>query len=720
MELFFQIIKLIYRIRYWLLIGPLIVVLAVIYKTRNLPRVYEVSTTIYTGVASGFTIESGVETARIDWNSVNNGMDNLMSIIRSKTTLREVSIRLYAQNMIFGDSSKDNNYITAANFRRLVAITPKDVRRLIDKSSVDQTIENLNHYEKASKDNFVYGLFNWYHPHYSYTALSKIDVKRISSSDMLEIRYSSDDPGIAYNTLLLLNEEFKKQYETLRFGETNNVVEYFRQELAKLAVKLRGSEDSLTQYYIEKKVINYTEQTKQITALARDYDLLYHDALLRLQSSEAAVAELDKKIKSQTMLIENNTLFMSRLNKLSEISTDVTRIELLSQNSDSLSNENRVILNRYRDKLNSAESDLKNITNKINESRFSTEGIASTSFLEQWVDEVIRREKSRSEVKVMEDVRKSLDQQYVYFSPIGSTLKRKEREISFTEQSYLTMLKSLNDALMRQKTLQMSSATLKPINPPIFPISPLRTARRMIVVVAYFGSFLLILGYFLFLEVFDRTVRDKNRAERLIPAKVLGVYPRPNKIKYRRFNKDYEEIATRYLANSLVPFLQRSNRPNIINFISPDEHYGKSVLISKLSDIWSEMGINVRIATWHDNVFDPSKEYVYINSYSELFPYGDNDVILAEHIDIRKAAVPTGLLREATLNIFVVRADKVWRDIDKIAFERVKEQAGEAPIMLYLTNVRREVAETFLGMLPPYTFLRTFIYRIIQLGLTSK
>lgn len=719
MDLFYQIIKLVYRIRYWLLTLPVAAMLIAIYLTRNLPRVYEVNTTIYTGVASGFTIETGESGTKLDWNSVNNGIDNLMSIIKSKATLREVSIRLYAQNMIYGNPKEDNNYISAENYRKLIAITPKDVKNLIDKSSVEKTIENLNRYEKASPKNFVYGLFNWVHPHYSYAALSKIEVKRIYNSDMLDIKYASDDPGIAYNTLILLIREFKNQYDILRFGETNNVVEYFRSELAKLGAKLRNSEDSLTQYYIEKKVINYPEQTKQITALARDYDLLYRDAILRHSSSDAAVRELEQKIINQTKMIENNTLFMNKLETLSQLSTEIARREMLSK-SDSTSKSGLPMIRSYKDRQIAVEKDLKEFTQKLADSKYTSDGIASITYIDQWIEEIIKREKAKSEILVMEDVRKSLDQEYVYFSPVGSTLKRKEREIGFTEQSYLTMLQSLNTALMRQKTLQMSSATLKPINPPLFPVSPLRTARRVIVGATYLSTMFIILGFFLFLEIFDRTVRDKSRAERLIPAKVLGVFPRKNKMRYRRFNKEQERIATNYLANAMVPFLNRNNRPNIINFISPDEHYGKSELISKLCEIWSDMGLNVRVAAWHDNVFDPSKEYVYINSYSELFPYTDEDVILAEHVDVRRAAIPTGLLREAALNIFVVRADKVWRDIDKVAFERVAEQSAGAPIMLYLTNVRRDVAENVLGMLPPYTFIRMFVYKIIQFGLTSK
>ncbi|MDD2583818.1 MAG: exopolysaccharide biosynthesis protein, partial [Bacteroidales bacterium] len=77
-----------------MIIVPLITTLFAIYQTRDLERIYEVNTSIYTGIASGFTIESGLEgSTRVDWNSVANGMDNIISIIRSKATLRQVSMR---------------------------------------------------------------------------------------------------------------------------------------------------------------------------------------------------------------------------------------------------------------------------------------------------------------------------------------------------------------------------------------------------------------------------------------------------------------------------------------------------------------------------------------------------------------------------------------------------------------------------------------------------
>ena len=77
------------------------------------------------------------------------------------------------------------------------------------------------------------------------------------SSVLLEVSYTTNDPGIAYQTVLILIDEFNKQYQELRFGETNNVIKHFRNELDSIGKELKISEDSLTKYRVEKPV-SYT------------------------------------------------------------------------------------------------------------------------------------------------------------------------------------------------------------------------------------------------------------------------------------------------------------------------------------------------------------------------------------------------------------------------------------------------------------------------------
>ncbi len=115
----------------------------------------------------------------------------------------------------------------------------------------------------------------------------------------------------------------------------------------------------------------------------------------------------------------------------------------------------------------------------------------------------------------MERWQTDLDKEYVYYSPIGSTINRKEREINFTEASYMEILHSLNTARLRQKSLQMNSATLKVLNPPTYPLSSAPTKRKLKIITAFVASFIFIFSYFLLLEILDHTLRDKIRTERI-------------------------------------------------------------------------------------------------------------------------------------------------------------------------------------------------------------
>ena len=228
--------RFLYRIRWWLTIAPILIVIAAIYVTKKLPKTYEVKATVYTGIVSGYTIEG--ESGVSDYIGVSNAMDNLINIIQAENTLKRVSYRLYARNMIHGNLNEDNQYISSASFREIYNRTKKNrdgalLLSLIDSTSEENTFQNILKYEKQDKDNFIYGLFYWNHPHYCYNALKNIRVSRKNNSDLLEISYTSNDPGIAYNTLDILMKEFVNEYRDIRYGETDKVINYFKGELEK-------------------------------------------------------------------------------------------------------------------------------------------------------------------------------------------------------------------------------------------------------------------------------------------------------------------------------------------------------------------------------------------------------------------------------------------------------------------------------------------------------
>jgi len=717
MEYLLYLSRFIYRVRWWLIIVPVVLTLLAIYATKHLGRTYDATTTIYTGIISGYTIETTTG-ANVNLTQQSTTLDNILTLITSQSTLKKVSLRLYAQNMMYGDPNRDNNHILASTYKELLRITPKEVLKLIDKKDEKKTIASLEAYEKPDPKNFIFGLFYWNHPDYCYSALSeKIKVDRIAGSDMIEIGYSNGDPGLAYNTLKILNEEFIEQYQQLRFGETNNVIKFFEEELAKLKKELETSEDSLTAYSLSKRIINYGEQSKQVAIQNTTYEGKYEDFLLEYNTAKALIKELEQRMDSHIKSLRNNSEFINRMQKITDLTSKITDIETFN-NENSLGDKN---LNSYKKQLKKAESDFNEFAEKYSNQKYTKEKIAPEEILQQWFEQMLNMEKADTKLKLMEDRKNLIDDKYIFYSPIGNTLKRMDRDIGFTENNYMSMLNSLNAARLRQKNLQMTSATLRVINPPVYPLAAEATNRKSIVMTVFFGSIIAILGFSLIVEVLDRTLRDKIRAERLTSCKVIGAFPGNNIIQLRNFSKARNKIASKFICNTLLSYLPNDGK-RIINLISTESGDGKSFIGNQLEEYWISLGINVKFLSWNKDFSKDSREFLLANSISDLYKsIDDTDIFIVEYPPLKECITPEKLINEAAINLVITKANKTWKLTDKILLNELKRLVKPtSSVLICLNNAEKNVVENFTGLLPPYNRLRKFVYRFSQFGLTAS
>ncbi|MEG0518740.1 MAG: exopolysaccharide biosynthesis protein [Bacteroidales bacterium] len=721
MNIFVIIISFLYRIRWWLTLGTLGVTLWVAYLTRDMTKVYEVNTTVYTGIVSGYDIQSSSAETAINQTGANNAMDNLLNILVSKATLNRVAMRLFAQHMMYGNPNENNKYIQASSFRYVYASVPQDVRDLIDKSSEEITLRNLYQYQEESyvnstyEKNYVYGLFNWSHPYYSYETLKNIMVRRVGNSDMIDISFQSADPGIAYNTLIILTEEFENQYAELRYGETDNVIKYFEDELSQARYKLNAAEDSLTIYSQQKRVINYEEQSKHVAALSRDFELTYEAILLKHESAKTQIEMLGDRINEYETRAKHSADFLQSTEKISKLSAEKANLDIFGGKAP----EDKAKLQRLTELLDAEEKKLMEFSKNFGAAQYTSEGISNLSFIEQWLQAKIEYAKSTAELGVMNQRKNELDDKYTFYSPVGTTIKRKEREISFTESSYITILNGLANAKLRKKNLQLTGASLQVINPPIFPLISKPTKRKFYVAGSFVGSFAFILGIFLLIELLDRTLRDKRRAESVIGLKVIGATPLPSRFKYRIYNKQCEEMADKYLANSLLNF-DRVNRKLIVNILSVNENGEKEKLAQRLYTHWLQSELNVKLAICGEDFFVESKEYMFAKDVSDIIDIEDIDIIITVLPALNKAAVPQSIISGASVNLLIANAHSVWQEADQLLVDNFISRACGIPVKLCLVMASRLSVEAFTGLLPPYTFIRKFVYKILQLGITSK
>jgi len=717
MDLFRYLVRFLYKIRWYLVILPLIALVVAWFLTRNMDRVYDANTTIYTGMITGYNIEGGTGTAG---GNAQTNIQNLMLIIQTDNTIHEVALRLFARCMMYGNENRDNNYISAEHFRELNKMVPADVKSQINHSNEAITYANLKAYEKPNQDNYLFGILN-NHPYFGINNITaRLKVLQLQNSDIIDIAYSNNDAGIVYNTLDILNDVFARQYQQIRFGETTNVIKFFERECSRLFRVLTHAENDLIQYNVDRRIINYGEQTKQLTVLDQRQQESDNNLLLDGHTTRALMNYLEQQLGSRARIMNANKEFTNQITDISRIQSRISNLKLM--NSEGGSNtEAQEELGKAENMLTAATGRVRDLTREIEAGTYSTEtGVKANDLIGAWLEQVLLNVKSKAQSTAQDIMRDKLDRQILYFAPIGATIDRKERHISFIEGNYMEMLKALNAARLRQKNLQMSTATLRVLNPPMFPMNAQPTNRLLILLGAFLLTFILTAVYFFIIEMLDRTLRDRMRSERITKIPVMGCYPKESNLRYRRYNKTISDMALRQLSKTLLPHFKEGQQ-NVLNLLSTDAANGKSFLAQELENYWISIGLQVRRLTYDEDFLAEDSRYIMAKDIKDLCPdILPNEIAIVEYPNLDDNSISSSLLNMGTVNLMVTRANRTWKDVDQKALKELQDQLEDKnTLYMYLTECQRYAVEEFVGQLPPYTRFNNFVYRMSQMGLTA-
>src|SRR6201999_3978756 len=101
-------------------------------------------TTLYTGVASGYSITSTGDD-RLDYFAVNNAFDNLLASAKSREAMQEVALHLLAEHLVL--TKPDKAILGPAGFENLRKLTgdalTAKARQLNDAQSIYYYIAQL-------------------------------------------------------------------------------------------------------------------------------------------------------------------------------------------------------------------------------------------------------------------------------------------------------------------------------------------------------------------------------------------------------------------------------------------------------------------------------------------------------------------------------------------------------------------------------------------------
>jgi uncharacterized protein involved in exopolysaccharide biosynthesis len=615
-----------------LLLIPALLGTAVAFLTKN---IYSSKTTLYTGMTSGTSVQLDQS---FNVFTSNAAFDNMISVIQSRETSQEVAIRLLAQHLMF--SHHDSRYISMQSFLNLKRSTPAYINKLIvrhvyqrsrtgtnpqnsDSSKVsggfsfteknsdnslnlqpsyidpvayEQTVKNLHDYMANDDTNYIYRLLNSNNPHYSIHAISSVNVQRISTSDLIELKYNSDDPGICQQTLVLLTEVCIKNYKKIKESRTDAVVKYFEYKLKAGAAKLAAAEDRLMKFNEENKIVDFADQSRAAGNAAGNLEALLQNKRIKLAGDDAAIQKLEEKMNAQQDLQQKSASLIEKRNQLAEINTRLATIES-GDNSNSQDNQDVITLKTQAEIL---KKEISGLVDEMYNSKVSAGDASQATMMENYLSSVKDYQETKSEISGLESKIQNAQKEFDNYAPAGVILKRIERDISIAEQEYLELLKGLNLAKLKVQDVELSS-NIKPVDPPYYPLFPNPTKRLLLVILAALLGFLIVASVILVLEFFDATLKNPNKAAKILGLDPAGVYP--------RITEKTSTIHLPFITNRLMEMMIQqvelypkgrlaSHEPRTILFFSTQNEEGKTTILNNLARKLKKQGKKVIVVNF--------------------------------------------------------------------------------------------------------------------------
>lgn len=654
----FDFIRLIYRNSTLIAVVAISMALVVFLLTRNTKKQYVSEAVIYTGIASGFNIESG-EQSKVDYHAINNAFDNLMTVIKSRVTLEEVSLRLLATHL---HQDRPSLAIIGTDFYEdLNATFPLDLKAKVQDTTVDRTFIRLKTLFDTQNE-YLNDLLEQGESPYSIKTLKTISTKRNKSSDMIELAYISSDPAVARMTLDLMLEVFARRYRDIKESETGDVVAYFQQELAKVKSNLVEAENRLTEFRVNSRVINYVEQTKAIAFKKQNALEDYAMKKMNLKATESALTEIEKKLEMREKLLSKNVELLAKKNRLTELTSAIAYSEL---NEDSTANITALI--------NEQES-LKKAISKDVELLFdfqnTREGLPSKQLLNDWLNNLIQLNKEKVNVALYSQRLREIDAEYDRMAPMGSTISRLEREIDVFEREYLEVLHGLNMAKLRQQNIQMSS-NLEVLDKPKFPRKALASKSKLLIIAACLFGIIGTLSMLVAREMLDQSFKNPLKAEKQTKLQIAGAFPVVNDRLHKKHEGAFDQTLSMAGSKVLMQLSAQANSDtNIVLIMSTKDQQGKSFVGKMLLHELSQRGEKACLLTTNkeedkgENIFNfnSGKHLTACTSLDQLVSQdlSTYSIILLEVPAWVKAQVPTHIIKKASLSLWVAKASDRW------------------------------------------------------------
>ncbi|WP_266365933.1 GumC family protein [Tellurirhabdus rosea] len=692
---------------------PTVLAATVFHLTRDLPREFQTTATVATGLASNISISD----ERPDGGAINNTIEGMISMIKSREALTEVALRLMALHLL--QDKPDDQIIGKKTFADLKILVKPELRALaVVPGSTEATYQNLHKLLDTPEGAPLKWLLYQSPSAYAVNnVLAGMGVKRVNSSDMLQFSFTANDAPICYQTLNILLVVFKQRHEKAKTAETGNVIQYYEEQTQTAYETLQKAENDLKNFGIDNKIINYGEESRYVSQSKENLTTNIQTEMVNMQVAKAALESIESKSADQKSIVRLNETLLGKRGELASAQMELTNLNTFEGTPEAIEKQQRRV-NRITEEIKSLARSYYALNNTL-------DAIPQENLAQQWVNRMLEYEESAARVNVYQKRLKDFDGIYSHYAPLGTTLSRMERRIGLAEKDYLSSLSSLQAARLKQKNLEVTRP-ITLLDPPTYPSQAQASKQKMLTMSGFLAGVVLVLAVAFATEFLNSTIRTPERAEELTALPLGAAFPAVTK-RTQRYELPYIEQCMLEQLRSAILIETTTVAPtsayHLVTLFSTRRGQGRSWVGERISHQFAKAGQRV----CYLYPFDPKKVNTPPSTAATTVPYyvSDDfsdtgwigsllenagapgpevfDYIFLELPNLLDTAIPAHLAGQSHLSLLVTDATTQWVKADATLLNLYRK-ATRNKVFAVLNRVEPDWLRPLLGDIPKRAF----------------
>ncbi|MFC5411826.1 GumC family protein [Larkinella bovis] len=678
----------------WFILIPLLTAGSVYYFSKDEVRIYKSEATLYTGLASGYSLLSDQQAGFVDHSAAS--FENLLTTLNSQETLRQIAVRLLVQHLPL--AKPDGKVLSPPGFQQIRKAIPENLRQSLLKNADQATLfTRIDSLSRSVTDNPVQYLVLKSNAYCSIRTIGKnLKATRRAPSDMLDMEYESDDPAVAQQTLNHAISILNQRYTTLKTSETNSVVNYYENQTQEAKKKLDEAENKLRAFNVQHKVVNFDEESKNVAAARELFTEDYNKELMRNRASKASMDGLSKRMGQQGALLAANGELKTRQAELTEAQTQLVNAQAYGQP--------QTVISRLQTRVDQASEALKATARNYSAAENSPEAIPQRTLLNEWLEKVIDFEESSARLEVYKSRMNEYQARTNAYSPLQTQLRQLNRELELAEKDYLSSVQYLNQAITHRQDVSVDGA-LTVLDPPNFPYEA--QSKRWLFIAIGFGVGIFIAMMLTAIRYWvDRRISSPEQAETLIGRPVAAVFPTVKKFtidsKAGRTALSMFEQLCNAINFEIVKASGTRPYPPVITLFSVRSKQGKTWIAHSLGRMYAEAGQQVaycypRLKDSQEKVeqdgvtFFPYTrrsdlmnvtEIDYLFDENTKFDASQFDRIILEIPALISSPIPVYLINQSSVSVLVTDVNSIWARTERKVLEMFLKIATHAVVTI--------------------------------------